>query len=52
MERESRDCFKNGGALAEVVTLYENMDEESSLDHPKQNSEAIERGDRRLAIEV
>ncbi|XP_015878076.3 DNA mismatch repair protein MSH3 [Ziziphus jujuba] len=52
LERVSRDCFKDGGALAEVVTLYENMDEESSLDHSKQNSEAIDRGDCRLAIEA
>ena len=44
VERGSRDCFKDGGALAEVMTLYENMDEDNS----KENSE----GNHRLAIEV
>ncbi|KAF3433002.1 hypothetical protein FNV43_RR24104 [Rhamnella rubrinervis] len=52
IERDSRDCFNNGGALAEVVTLYEHMDQESSFDHSKQSSEATERGNHRLAIEA
>ncbi|XP_024028652.1 DNA mismatch repair protein MSH3 isoform X2 [Morus notabilis] len=44
VERCSRECFKDGGALAEVMTLYENMGEDDS----KQNVE----GNQRLAIEV
>lgn len=52
MERASRDCFNNGGALAEVVSLYEGMGQESSFDHSKESSEATEPGNHRLAIEV
>lgn len=44
VERCSRECFKDGGALAEVMTLYENMGEDDS----KQNVE----GNQPLAIEV
>lgn len=29
MERVSRDCFKNGSALAEVMSLYENIDQDN-----------------------
>lgn len=36
MERTSRDCFTNGGALAEVMTLYENM----LLDSPSDSMES------------
>ncbi|KAF9617579.1 hypothetical protein IFM89_037391 [Coptis chinensis] len=31
VERASRDCFKDGGALAEVTRLYENMGGDSSI---------------------
>ncbi|KAJ1694446.1 hypothetical protein LUZ63_011144 [Rhynchospora breviuscula] len=33
VERMSRDCYNEGGALAEVISLYENMDD----DHSKSN---------------
>ncbi|KAA0033635.1 DNA mismatch repair protein MSH3 [Cucumis melo var. makuwa] len=29
VERASRDCFKNGSALAEVMSLYENIDQDN-----------------------
>ncbi|MCL7042302.1 hypothetical protein MKW94_019104 [Papaver nudicaule] len=32
VERASRDCFKDGGALAEVMYSYKNMDESGSAD--------------------
>lgn len=50
VEHVSRECFKDGGALAEVMSLYENMDEDNLGDHPKINSEVI--GNHRLGIEV
>lgn len=52
VEHVSRECFKDGGALAEVMSLYENMDEDSLGDHPKTNSEVIGKGYHRLGIEV
>ncbi|XP_062120439.1 DNA mismatch repair protein MSH3 isoform X2 [Humulus lupulus] len=51
VERISRDCFMDGGALAEVMTLYEKMDDYNSLDDLKQNKEVTEKGNRHLAIE-
>ncbi|KAI3898466.1 hypothetical protein MKX03_026046, partial [Papaver bracteatum] len=32
VESASRDCFKDGGALAEVMSSYENVDESGSAD--------------------
>ncbi|KAF6159581.1 hypothetical protein GIB67_008010 [Kingdonia uniflora] len=32
VERASRDCFKDGGALAEIMTSYENSDEDKFID--------------------
>ncbi|PON66417.1 DNA mismatch repair [Trema orientale] len=52
VERVSRDCFKDGGALAEVMTLYEKLDDCNPADDLKQNTEATERGNRHLAIEA
>ncbi|KAM6555900.1 hypothetical protein CsatB_002919 [Cannabis sativa] len=51
VERVSRDCFMDGGALAEVMTLYEKMDDCNPLDDSKQKTEVTEKGDRNLAIE-
>ena len=39
VERDSRQCFDGGGALAEVMTLYENVD-------------GNRQGNHHLAIEV
>ncbi|KAL5812968.1 hypothetical protein ACOSQ3_027918 [Xanthoceras sorbifolium] len=39
VERASRDCFKDGGALAEVMSLFENMGEENLSDSGKQSAE-------------
>lgn len=44
VECASRDCFKDGGALAEVMAFYESRNEESmrKLDH--QNDEKVDQG--------
>lgn len=34
-----RDCFEGGGALAEVVTLYEKMNEEGKSNNEMQEEE-------------
>ncbi|XP_010255451.1 PREDICTED: DNA mismatch repair protein MSH3 [Nelumbo nucifera] len=39
VERASRECFNDGGALAEVMSLYENVSEDTLVDHQEQNSE-------------
>lgn len=52
MEHASRECFKDGGALAEVMSLFEVMSEDSLADHPKQNTEVAEQGSHHLTIEV
>lgn len=52
VERVSRDCFKDGGALAEVMSLYENMDEDKLGNQTEINSEVIEKGNHRLGVEV
>ena len=52
VERVSRDCFKDGGALAEVMSLYENMDEDKLGDQTEINSEVIGKGNHRLGVEV
>ncbi|XP_059450944.1 DNA mismatch repair protein MSH3 isoform X2 [Corylus avellana] len=44
VEHASRECFKDGGALAEVMSLFEVMSEDSLADHPKQNTEIAEQG--------
>ncbi|KAF7813276.1 DNA mismatch repair protein MSH3 isoform X1 [Senna tora] len=49
VERASRDCFTDGGALAEVVSSYENTDADSPSD-PMQSSELTEHESRQLAI--
>jgi len=52
VEHASRECFKDGGALAEVMSLFEVMSEDSLADHPKQNTEVAEQGSHHLTIEV
>ena len=52
MERTSRDCFSDGGALAEVMSLYENLSEDSRVDHQVDNVEVLEQRNHCLAIEV
>lgn len=52
VERTSRDCFSDGGALAEVMSLYENLSEDSRADHQVDNTEVMEQENHCLAIEV
>lgn len=52
MEHASRDCFIGGGALAEVMSLYENMGEDTLSNNEDQNMDAPEQGNHRSAIEV
>ncbi|XP_019081850.2 DNA mismatch repair protein MSH3 isoform X2 [Vitis vinifera] len=51
VERTSRDCFSDGGALAEVMSLYENLSENSRADHQVDNTEVMEQENHCLAIE-
>ncbi|RVW74465.1 DNA mismatch repair protein MSH3 [Vitis vinifera] len=51
VERTSRDCFSDGGALAEVMSLYENLSEDSRADHQVDNTEVMEQENHCLAIE-
>ena len=52
VERVSRECFKDGGALAEVMSLYENMDGDSLSDQTRIDTEVKEKANHRLGIEV
>lgn len=55
MEHASGECFKDGGALAEVMSLYESTSEDNLVDHPyraKQSSKVTVQGNHRLTIEV
>ncbi|RVW73141.1 DNA mismatch repair protein MSH3 [Vitis vinifera] len=52
VERTSSDCFSDGGALAEVMSLYENLSEDSRADHQVDNTEVMEQENHCLAIEV
>ncbi|KAH7691828.1 DNA mismatch repair protein MSH3 protein [Dioscorea alata] len=38
VERASRDCFNEGGALAEVVSLYENNNDNLTAEHGLENT--------------
>ncbi|XP_034711126.1 DNA mismatch repair protein MSH3 isoform X3 [Vitis riparia] len=51
VERTSRDCFSDGGALAEVMSLYENLSENSRADHQVDNTKVMEHENHCLAIE-
>ncbi|XP_077241803.1 homolog of DNA mismatch repair protein MSH3 isoform X2 [Tasmannia lanceolata] len=45
VERTSRDCFNDGGALAEVMTLYEELGEDTAIvEHPEQSPETTKAG--------
>lgn len=48
VERASRDCFTNGGAFAEVMTLYENMHADSP--DSMQNNELTELGSQQMVV--
>nr|KYP74886.1 DNA mismatch repair protein Msh3 [Cajanus cajan] len=52
VERVSRDCFTGGGALAEVMTLYENMHVEGSSDSIQSNDLAENRSQQLVIKEV
>ncbi|KAM1783770.1 hypothetical protein FF1_041896 [Malus domestica] len=51
VERVSRDCFKDSGAFAEVMSLYENMEGGDLTDHPKVNTDVKEQSNKHLGIE-
>ncbi|TXG70881.1 hypothetical protein EZV62_005816 [Acer yangbiense] len=42
VESASRDCFKDGGALAEVMSLFESMGEENLSNNEKQSAEVTD----------
>ncbi|GMH18403.1 hypothetical protein Nepgr_020244 [Nepenthes gracilis] len=50
VERISCDCFKDGGALAEAVSFFENTSESSLEYHQKCNADVAEDGTCELAI--
>uniref|UniRef100_A0A2P2JHY1 DNA mismatch repair protein MSH3 n=1 Tax=Rhizophora mucronata TaxID=61149 RepID=A0A2P2JHY1_RHIMU len=52
VERASRDCFSDGGALAEVMSLYENMGECKLADHDEQLMQVTESVNHKVAIEA
>lgn len=52
VERASRDCFRGGGALAEVMSLYENRGAENLSNNENLSSEVLEKGNFRSGIEV
>ncbi|KAJ1391065.1 P-loop containing nucleoside triphosphate hydrolase [Sesbania bispinosa] len=51
VERASRDCFTDGGALAEVMTLYENMGVDSPSDS-MQSNELTEHSCQQLVVKI
>lgn len=59
MEHVSRDCFKDGSALAEVMSLYENIDHDNLSDHHNPDADhhnpdavMVEQKSDRVAIKV
>lgn len=52
VERVSHDCFSGGGALAEVMSLYENMNEENLVNDDKRSIDVVEKGNHSSTIEV
>ncbi|KAJ7969977.1 DNA mismatch repair protein MSH3 [Quillaja saponaria] len=50
VEHASRDCFTDGGALAEVMSMFENLNMLNSTD-PAEGKELTEHGNHQLAIE-
>ncbi|XP_031261305.1 DNA mismatch repair protein MSH3 [Pistacia vera] len=51
VERAARDCFSGGGALAEVMSLYENMGEENLANNDKESIDVGEKGNHSSTIE-
>ncbi|OVA14090.1 DNA mismatch repair protein MutS [Macleaya cordata] len=51
VERASRYCFKDGGALAEVMSSYENIDEDGSAYPEEPNTDTKKLEKQRLGIE-
>lgn len=52
VERASRYCFNEGGALADVMSLYENTSENVLGDQQEEGTEVREQGNSHMAIEV
>jgi len=53
IERTSHDCFHDGGALAEVMSLYEKMDEDApNVEHDTPQIGVRGEENHRLGIEV
>ncbi|XP_061369548.1 DNA mismatch repair protein MSH3 isoform X2 [Gastrolobium bilobum] len=52
VERTSRDCFTGGGALAEVMTVYENMHVDSPPDSMRSNDLSEHRSQQLVVKEV
>ncbi|KAK6936464.1 DNA mismatch repair protein MutS-like, N-terminal [Dillenia turbinata] len=52
VERASRYCFKDGGALPEVMSLYENTNRYDSRDHLDGNTLGTETGLHNLAVQA
>ncbi|XP_038890123.1 DNA mismatch repair protein MSH3 [Benincasa hispida] len=50
VEHVSRDCFKDGSALAEVVSLYENIDQDNLAEHHNPDSVLVGQKSDRTAI--
>lgn len=51
VERASRDCFGDGGAIAEIMSSYENMGVDSPT-NPTQSDELKENRNDHVAITV
>lgn len=51
MERVSRDCFTDGGALSEIMTLYDNVHVDGQPDS-LQNKNSREHKSQQLVIKV
>lgn len=52
MEHVSRDCFKDGSALAEVMSLYENIDKDNLAEHNNPETVLVGQKSDRTAIKV
>ncbi|KAG9140711.1 hypothetical protein Leryth_006910 [Lithospermum erythrorhizon] len=52
VERTSRACFYNGGALAQITSVYQNISESSSSEvHQEEDGLLMDRGSSHLAIQ-
>ncbi|XP_022736082.1 DNA mismatch repair protein MSH3 isoform X2 [Durio zibethinus] len=51
LEHASRDCFKGGGALGEVMSVYEKVAEDNFADNVNQLEEAAEQGNSHCSIQ-